>query len=35
MDNGEAIDLHKNHWLKSQIDELIVVCIFQGIQTKN
>ena len=30
-----AIDLHKNHWLKKQIDELIVVCIFQYIQAKN
>ena len=29
------IDLHKYHLLKNQIDELIVVCIFQDIQTKN
>ena len=30
-----AVDLHKNHWIKSQIDELIVVCIFKELQTKN
>ena len=30
-----AIDLHKNHWLENQIDELIVVCNFPDIQTKN
>ena len=30
-----AVDLHKNHWLENQIDELIVVRIFQDIQTKN
>ena len=30
-----AIDIRKNHWLKNQIDELIVVCNFQDIQTKN
>ena len=30
-----AIDQHKNHWLENQIDQLIVVCKFQDIQTKN
>ena len=30
-----AIYPHKNHWLENQIDELMVVCIFQDIQTKN
>ena len=30
-----AVGLHKNHWIKSQIDELIVVCIFKELQTKN
>ena len=30
-----AIDIQKDHWLKNQIDELIVVCIFQDIYAKN
>ena len=26
-----TIDLQKNHWFENQIDELMVVCIFQDI----
>ena len=29
-----AIDPHKNHWLEIQIDEMIVVCVFQDIQAR-
>ena len=30
-----AFDLHRNNWLKNEIDELMVACIFQVIQTKD
>ena len=30
-----AVDIHKNHWLKNQIDQVIIVFNFKDIQAKN